>query len=68
MCDYIDKTKILIQRLENWSGLKDRIASSVVSTNLLSQKGRWNPVLAPRLLPPKKQKFPLQFSPGDGRF
>ena len=43
MYDDIVKTKILIQSLENWCGLKDRLAHSVPSINSLSQKsdGIW---------------------------
>ena len=69
MYDEIVKKKNLIQRLWNWRGLKGRLAHSVALTNLLLQKMVTESGFASKVFPAeKKQKLPLQFRYGDGRF
>ena len=69
MYNDIVKTKILIQSQWNWRGLKDLLAHSVASTNLLSRKMAMKSGFTSKVFPAKKkQKLAVHFGSGDERF
>ena len=69
MYDDIVKTRILMRRWRNQRGLRDRLAHNVASTNLLSRKMATESGFVSKVFPAEeKQKLPLQFGSGDGKF